>query len=679
MQAVSATWETVFADSHATEFKAVINGVEYHHDKISEASVSKTLMDGLSIGGAQSATLTMIFKPEGEIPRAAEIACYVRLTNDKELQYLSDENGDILETDDGYLIATQMPVETEWMPFGIFFIDTRSEDPYGWMSITAVDAMRKADAAYEDQTGTYPMEMADAVAFIAKKISVGLDERNEIAPFSIDSPTGIYTMREVLQSVAAASAGNFVITEEGKLRLVPLETPNDWKSAAAVSATQDGETVTIRKISLYPDENSEYTVGADNGYHLTAECVYATQEICNYVLGKLDGVTYTPITGTTVFLNPASELGDPIEIAGISAILTDVTFTAGGSFTADVSSALEEEIDHEFPYTSEAARKTDRKLAKTYSEIKKTVDEIALKVEGTVDEEEVQSLISAGIEGITLSAKAGSNQSTVTISANGVEFDTAIVEFDSIEATSVSADAIYGDIYASQIKLGGDMLVYQELDSEAEGGYIGYTTGAYGGAGIHMQSGGGEVVATESGAKLCYGNAVQTYVAESGWGIDAATTSGMGSLRFNGYALYPVGQIPLGASSNPWKELWASNGTIQTSDRKKKKDISYGLEKYDTLFDLLKPSVYKMSWGERNHSGLVAQDVEEALQACGISTEEFAGFVRDGENYALRYDEFIALIIDQVQRLKKRIAELEEKYGRQYKIDQQPSGTWDTV
>lgn len=661
MQSVSATWMTVFDDAHGTEFKAVINGLEYNHERISQASMSRQLMDALSVGGSQSAELNMTFMPEGEIPRMAEVSCFVRLVNDKKLQLLADENGNILETDDGYQIASQMPTETEWIPCGVFYIDTRSMDPYGWMSITAVDAMRKADADYEDQSGTYPMEMAEAVSHIAEKIGVSVDDRNEIAPFTIDSPTGIYTMREVLQSIAAASGGNFVITEQGKLRLVPLKTPSDWTNVAAASVTQDGDTVTIRRVSLYPDENSKYTAGDDTGYHLTAECVYASQEVCDYVLQKLDGVQYTPITADTVFLNPAAELGDPVGIAGIASILSEVTFTAGGSFTASILSALDDEVDHEFPYTSTAARKVERTLAKTYSEIKKSVDEIALKVEGTVDEEEVQSLISTGIKGITLSAKAGSNQSTVTISADGVAFDSVVVKFGDIEATSVSADAIYGDIYASQIKLGGDMLVYQELDSEDTGGSLGYTTGSYGGAGIHMQSGEGEVVATDTGAKLCYGNAVQTYVAEGGWGVDAATTTGMGNIRFNGYALYPTGSSLLGASSNPWRELWASNGTIQTSDRKQKKDITYNLDKYDELFDRLKPSVYKMSWGERNHSGLVAQDVEEALQECGISTKDFAGFVRDGENYALRYDEFIALLIDQVQKLKQRIAELEEK------------------
>lgn len=664
MQSVSPTWESVFADSHATEFKAVIGGVEYHHDKISEASISKAVSNGLSIGNAQSASLTMTFKPQGDIPRAAEIACYIRLTNDKELQYLVNENGKILKTDDGYLIASQMPVETEWVPFGIFFVDTRSTDPQGWMTVTAVDAMRKADTAYEDQIGEYPMSMTEAVRFIADNIGIQPDGRNEIAPFTIDSPTGVYTMREVLQSIAAASAGNFVITESGKLRLVPLKSPSEWKNAEAVSVSQDGETVTIKKISLHPDENTEYVAGSDTGYHLTAECVYATQEVCDYVLSKLRGVTYSPVTATTVFLDPALELGDSAQISGITTTLTELTFTAGGSFTADVYAGMEDEIDHEFPYTSEAARKVDRKLAKTYSEIKKSVDEIALKVEGAVDEEEVQSLISAGLGTVTLSAKAGDNQSTITIKANGIDVDSVVVTFDSIEATSVSADAIYGDIYASQIKLGGDMIIYEELDSDVIGGYIGYTTGSYGGAGIHMQSGFGEVVVTDDGAKMCYNTFVQEYVASSGWGVDANTPSGDGSIRFNGYSFFPVSPMPLGAASNPWSAVWAANGTIQTSDRKKKKDISYGLERYERLFDLLQPAVYKMAWGHRNHCGFIAQDVEEALERCGITTEEFAALVKDGDNYALRYDELIALIVAQVQKLKERIKELEGRYGR---------------
>ena len=61
----------------------------------------------------------------------------------------------------------------------------------------------------------------------------------------------------------------------------------------------------------------------------------------------------------------------------------------------------------------------------------------------------------------------------------------------------------------------------------------------------------------------------------------------------------------------------------------------------------------------RLHIGLIAQDVEQALLDSGISTSDFAGFIQIEDSYALRYGEFIGLLIQQVQQLKARVAELE--------------------
>jgi hypothetical protein len=114
--------------------------------------------------------------------------------------------------------------------------------------------------------------------------------------------------------------------------------------------------------------------------------------------------------------------------------------------------------------------------------------------------------------------------------------------------------------------------------------------------------------------------------------------------------------------------VFASSPVAETSDRKKKKDITYGLGNLDGFFDDLKPADYRFVNGKsgRRHRGFVAQDIKASLEKHGISTQDFAGYVekkdRDGGTTAgLRYSEFIALLVDQVQKLKARVAELEEK------------------
>lgn len=142
--------------------------------------------------------------------------------------------------------------------------------------------------------------------------------------------------------------------------------------------------------------------------------------------------------------------------------------------------------------------------------------------------------------------------------------------------------------------------------------------------------------------------------------------------------------------------------TAVTSDKNLKKDIILFDERYDKFFDLLRPVGFKYIFGtsNRTHSGFIAQEVEEALTAAKLTGKDFAIIDKasitereiseieveneDGvtetkmidtpnsdvnylldkgitEEYHLRYDEMVGLLVDQVQKLKCRVDELESK------------------
>lgn len=142
--------------------------------------------------------------------------------------------------------------------------------------------------------------------------------------------------------------------------------------------------------------------------------------------------------------------------------------------------------------------------------------------------------------------------------------------------------------------------------------------------------------------------------------------------------------------------------TAVTSDKNLKKDIILFDERYDKFFDLLRPVGFKYIFGtsNRTHSGFIAQEVEEALAAAELTGKDFAIIDKasitereiseieveneDGvtetkmidtpnsdvnylldkgitEEYHLRYDEMVGLLVDQVQKLKRRVDELESK------------------
>lgn len=153
------------------------------------------------------------------------------------------------------------------------------------------------------------------------------------------------------------------------------------------------------------------------------------------------------------------------------------------------------------------------------------------------------------------------------------------------------------------------------------------------------------------------------------WWVDASTGSfGITSGRFSvDVNVTPNGNngAALGTSGYRWNDIWATNSNIQSSDRSIKKDIQYGLSEYDALFDALRPVSYKFVDGTsgRTHMGIIAQDLEESLNELGISTQDCAAFVKaesdnpdmPGYDYAVRYGEFIPLLIYQVQKIKEAL------------------------
>ena len=107
---------------------------------------------------------------------------------------------------------------------------------------------------------------------------------------------------------------------------------------------------------------------------------------------------------------------------------------------------------------------------------------------------------------------------------------------------------------------------------------------------------------------------------------------------------------------------WYRNGgAIDFSDEKIKNSIEEIDDRYSLLFDNLKPVRYKYNAGtsDRYHTGLIAQDVKNAIEQAGLSTKEFAAYAeweadsRDKASCGIRYEELIPLCIAEIQKLKK--------------------------
>lgn len=116
---------------------------------------------------------------------------------------------------------------SEWIPQGVFFVDTRevtaNYDGVPVMTIHGFDAMMKAEREYTSNDTVETAQDIQYVQTIANEIGVSVDSRtwDIMKGYKIPFPIG-YTMREVLGYIASSYVGCFVITDEGKLRLISL-------------------------------------------------------------------------------------------------------------------------------------------------------------------------------------------------------------------------------------------------------------------------------------------------------------------------------------------------------------------------------------------------------------------------------------------------------------------------
>ena len=121
--------------------------------------------------------------------------------------------------------------------------------------------------------------------------------------------------------------------------------------------------------------------------------------------------------------------------------------------------------------------------------------------------------------------------------------------------------------------------------------------------------------------------------------------------------------------------ICASEEIQIVSDRRMKNSIDYDMDKYVDFYMGLKPSSFKMKYGNsgRLHTGFIAQDVEDAIHNSGLTTNDFAGLVISSvkdvvdekeieeDHYKIRYGEFISLNTYMIQKLYRRIEDLEKQ------------------
>lgn len=136
-------------------------------------------------------------------------------------------------------------------------------------------------------------------------------------------------------------------------------------------------------VKLRCDETNFVFSGNNTGRVLEADLPWATQEIADGVLASIKGFEYQPFSAQNVLLDPSAELGDGVSVGGIYSVLASVDTNFDAMFTSNISAPSDEEIDHEYHYTSPEKR-MERRVSKMTSELRVLSDSI----EGIVEDVE---------------------------------------------------------------------------------------------------------------------------------------------------------------------------------------------------------------------------------------------------------------------------------------------------
>lgn len=419
MQSTSELYDTIWGGNHRVEAKIEAyssDGTSFlgviTEDKIIDLKTSRSILNDTTFGignctcGEMDATIRPIDEKGNQLvlPKMAQLKIFVRLVS--------------LDTDD----------VSEWLPKGVFFIDTRqsicnsfSHQPHQ-LKLHGLDAMLKAEAGYpSDDESEYPATGRVIVTKIAAAMGINIDSRL-MGKISNTQTYGLpigFSMREVLEDIGTKNYINFIISDAGELSadysLNPSVTSKATIDANATNIERpapDSDNIELpaphiefSKVSLIVNDSVEYIAGDDSKE--TLEChlnMEGSQDIANDILEKVSNFIYYPFVAKGVVLNPAIEIGDRITIGQDPSDVFSQDITFGHTMFSDVSAPYTVETESEYKYVSPKERKYKRQFSSMGSSIAQTAQYIGTRVY-TKDEvgREISSAITQSARDIELS------------------------------------------------------------------------------------------------------------------------------------------------------------------------------------------------------------------------------------------------------------------------------------
>ena len=348
------------------------------------------------------------------------------------------------------------------------------------------------------------------------------------------------------------------------------------------------------------------------------------------------------------------QITDPIygEIKDAEGNITQVALVAEG-LAARIGDA--EGNITQLQATAKGLQASVSNLDGAITNIKADVNGIRATVSTKIDATQAQSIFDQSAEGFTLAASSGEDGTVFKLKYNGA----LIASTGSIDVC-VDAVNIYGTLTATKLR-GGSISVVDDDNNEC--GTIQTTYASSSDYKLDISSSAMELF-TEDGSLFIASGWDRSNKYHASIEVDGNSEE----VQIKGDVIPNADDVyNLGSSNFVWSAIYCSTNELNGSDRNIKNSIEALPEKYVRMFELVEPKRYKLNSGTsgRYHTGFIAQEVEAAMQKCGITSQEFAGWAaatrEDGsETYFLRYSEFIPILWAKVREQEERLKRLEE-------------------
>ena len=389
----------------------------------------------------------------------------------------------------------------------------------------------------------------------------------------------------------------------------------------------------------------------------------------------VDGTDYTATNGTTITLTNAAQNGDEVVVVSYATFQTSdtVSASAGGTFSNDVAINGDLTVDSNTLYVDATNNRVG--VGTSSPDEALSVEGGNMKFTNTVSNESFIYFTHSS----TANRRAYIGALETDGNGNSLVFAPNANGFDAAEAMRIDSS--------------GNLLVGKTALSSSTDGFQ-FTVGSAAWAAMTNSSASstdellllnrtgsdGELIQFKRG-----GTTVGTIGAfATDIAIMAGSKYGLKLYDGNDGIVHPIDPsggnydnlLDLGYSASRFDDIYATNGTIQTSDRNEKQDIAELDEAEKRVAVAAKGLIRKYRWKDavaekgdeaRIHVGIIAQDLQDAFAAEGLDAGRYAMFIsstwweHDGQTYetaeeapegatertrfGVRYPELLAFII----------------------------------